>query len=144
MKLENLTNVEYADALKEAIIKRRGGEADAVIDTLLGNLAYSITRWGLAELVQRRKLFPPLSNDPDFQSQCMLMVVTYFDKIKLEMDPKAMLVYFKRVAQSAARDQLLAMNCNKRKHEDVMLDDVTLTTDFYGRLSATYETALDY
>lgn len=144
MKLENLSKITYEDAFKEAIVMRRNGTASAAVDTLLGHLAYSITRWGLAELVKQRKLFPPLSNDPDFQSQCTLMVVTYFDRIKLDMDPKAMLVYFKRVAQSAARDQILALNCNKRKHEDVQLEEVTLISDFYGRRTASYETALDY
>ena len=142
MKIDNLRN--YSEALKEALGMRRNGTIDSATDTLLGQIAYNIVRWALIEMVQRQKLDLVHSNDPDFQAQCVLMVVTYYDKVRLDTDGKAIVVYLKKVAQSAARDQLMSQSCGKRQHDDVELDSVTIVSDFYGQRTGFNETALEY
>lgn len=142
MQLDQLRN--YADALKEALVMRRNQTIDAATDRMLGLIAYNITRWAIIDMVKHQKLDLYHSNDPDFFAQCTLMVVTYFDRVKLDMDATGIVVYLKKVAQSAARDQLLSLSCSKRKHEDVDLESVTITADFYGQKSSILETALEY
>lgn len=142
MKIDNLRN--YSEAMKQALIMRRNGTIDSATDHLLGQIAYNIVRWAIVEMVQQLRIDTVRSNDPDFQSQCVLMVVTYFDRVNLDLDSTAIVVYLKKVAQSAARDQLMAATCGKRQHDDVDLDAVTIVSDFWGRKTSFNETALDY
>lgn len=140
MKMVEMRN--YAGTLRDALILRRNGTLDMESDRLLGHIAYNIVKWALIELVRKGSLDTVHSNDRDFLAQCVLMVVTYYDRVNLDMDPPGLVVYLKKVAQSAARAQLNAETCPMRKHENVDLESVTLTTDFYGR--RTYDTALDF
>ena len=140
MKFKELR--DYGASLREALLLRRKGDIDPVTDELLGNIAYNIVRWAVIELVRQGRLDTVHSNDRDFLAQCVLMVVTYYDRVNLDMDPPGIVVYLKKVAQSAARAQLNAETCPMRKHENVDLESVTLTTDFYGR--RTYDTALEF
>lgn len=133
---------EYAGALKEALVARRNETIDKATDAQLGMLAYNIVQWGLADMVVQGKLWRTMSQDIDFQSTCLTAVVSYFDKVSLDREPKEILKYLYRIAQSKARDQVIAANRHKRKHDDVALDDVVMTADFYGRRIDAY--ANDY
>ena len=140
MKFIELRN--YADTLRDALLMRRKGTLDTESDRILGHIAYNIVKWALIELVRNGSLDTFHSNDRDFIAQCVLMVVTYYDRVNLSMDPPGLVVYLKKVAQSSAREQLRAATCPMRNHEDVDLDSVTLTSDFYGR--RTHSTAFEF
>lgn len=141
--IDNLINVDYEEALRQAIAMRQQGTIDAATDDALGRICYSIVRWALADMVKEQRIIPQLAADADFQAQCLLALVAHLDKVNTNTAPKAIRVYLKKVAQGAARDQRIALNRHKRKHEDVEISTVTIVSDFYGR-RCTNETALEY
>lgn len=123
---------EYASALKQALVLRRNNMIDPATDEQLGLIACSITNWSLHDSVKKGKLWHSHLDDVDFVSECVCAVVSYFDKVSLDREPKEILMYLKRVAQSKARDQVMAMNTLKRQHEDVDLEHATIEADIYG------------
>lgn len=133
MQLSILRNEEYATALKEALIMRRNGTIDRETDGQLGLFAYNIAQWAIASSVQKGQLWVSFSQDTDFQSDVLLKVVEYLDKVNLDREPKEIIVYLYRVARSAIRDLVDKANAGKRQHEECDVDGITLTTDFYGR-----------
>lgn len=133
MKLSILRNEEYATALKEAIRMRREGTIDSATDDQLGIFAYNIAQWAIATSVQKGQLWIKFSQDIDFQSDVLVKVVEYLDKVNLDRNPKEILVYLYRVARSAIRDLVDKANAGKRKHEEASIDGMSITTDFYGR-----------
>lgn len=138
--LENKLGEDYAEALKEALVLRRAGNIDAAIDDMLGHLLYSISQWSIAEAVRAGKLWRTFSQDVDFQSEVLLAVVNYSNKVDLTRRPKEVLVYLKKCGRSAIRDQIMKANALKRQHEDVDLEGAVIETDFYGnQIGAAYE-----
>lgn len=138
--LENKLGEDYAEALKEALVLRRAGNIDAAIDDMLGHLLYSISQWSIAEAVRAGKLWRTFSQDVDFQSEVLLAVVNYSNKVDLTRRPKEVLVYLKKCGRSAIRDQIMKANALKRQHEDVDLEGAVIETDFYGnQMGAAYE-----
>ena len=142
--LENRIGEDYAEALKEALVLRRAGNIDAAVDDMLGHLLYSISQWSIAEAVRAGKLWRTFSQDVDFQSEVLLAVVNYSNKVDLTRRPKEVLVYLKKCGRSAIRDQIMKANALKRVHEDVDLDGAMIQTDFYGqRNGVAYEIEQD-
>ena len=138
--LENKLGEDYAEALKEALVLRRAGNIDAAIDDMLGHILYSISQWSIAEAVRAGKLWRTFSQDADFQSEVLLAVVNYSNKVDLTRRPKEVLVYLKKCGRSAIRDQIMKANALKRQHEDVDLEGAVIETDFYGnQMGAAYE-----
>lgn len=138
--LENRIGEDYAEALKEALVLRRAGNIDAAVDDMLGHLLYSISQWSIAEAVRAGKLWRTFSQDVDFQSEVLLAVVNYSNKVDLSRRPKEVLVYLKKCGRSAIRDQIMKANALKRQHEDVDLEGAVIETDFYGnQIGAAYE-----
>jgi hypothetical protein len=138
--LENKLGEDYAEALKEALVLRRAGNIDAAIDDMLGHILYSISQWSIAEAVRAGKLWRTFSQDVDFQSEVLLAVVNYSNKVDLSRRPKEVLVYLKKCGRSAIRDQIMKANALKRQHEDVDLEGAVIETDFYGnQMGAAYE-----
>lgn len=133
MELSILRNKEYASALKEALGMRRNGTIDRATDDQLGLFAYNIAQWAMATSVQKGKLWRSFSQDPDFQSDVIMGVVSYLDKVDLDRNPKEILVYLYRVALSTIRDLIDKANAAKRQHDEVDVPEVILTADFYGR-----------
>lgn len=132
MKLTVLRNEEYATALKEALKMRRDGTIDRATDDQLGLFAYNIAQWAIAASVQKGQLWRSFSSDTDFQSDVLLTVVSYLDKVDLDRQPKEILVYLYRVARSAIRDLVDKATAAKRQHEECDIEGITLTTNFYG------------
>lgn len=142
--LENKLGEDYADALKEALVLRRAGDIDPAIDTLLGHILYSISQWSIAEAVRNGQLWRTFSQDVDFQSEVLLAVVNYSNKVDLSRRPKELLIYLKKCGRSAIRDQIMKANALKRQHDDVDLDGAVIQTDFYGqRNGVAYEIESD-
>lgn len=142
--LENKLGEDYADALKEALVLRRAGDIDPTIDTLLGHILYSISQWSIAEAVRNGQLWRTFSQDVDFQSEVLLAVVNYSNKVDLSRRPKEVLIYLKKCGRSAIRDQIMKANALKRQHDDVDLDGAVIQTDFYGqRNGVAYEIESD-
>ena len=138
--LENRLGDDYADALKEALVMKRADNIDAAVDEMLGHLLYSISQWAIAEAVRAGKLWRTFSQDIDFQSEILLAVVNYSNKVDLSRRPKEVLVYLKKCGRSAIRDQIMKANALKRQHEDVDLEGAVIETDFYGnQIGAAYE-----
>lgn len=138
--LENRLGDDYADALKEALIMKRADNIDAAVDEMLGHLLYSISQWSIAEAVRAGKLWRTFSQDVDFQSEVLLAVVNYSNKVDLTRRPKEVLVYLKKCGRSAIRDQIMKANALKRQHEDVDLEGAVIETDFYGnQIGSAYE-----
>jgi len=138
--LENRLGDDYADALKEALIMKRADNIDAAVDDMLGHLLYSISQWSIAEAVRAGKLWRTFSQDVDFQSEVLLAVVNYSNKVDLSRRPKEVLVYLKKCGRSAIRDQIMKANALKRQHEDVDLEGAVIETDFYGnQIGSAYE-----
>ena len=138
--LENKLGEDYAEALKEALVLRRAGNLDAAIDDMLGHILYSISQWAIAEAVRAGKLWRTFSQDVDFQSEVLLAVVNYSNKVDLTRRPKEVLVYLKKCGRSAIRDQIMKANALKRQHEDVALEGAVIETDLYGNpIGAAYE-----
>jgi hypothetical protein len=142
--LENKLGEDYADALKEALVLRRAGDIDPAIDTLLGHILYSISQWSIAEAVRNGQLWRTFSQDVDFQSEVLLAVVNYSNKVDLSRRPKEVLIYLKKCGRSAIRDQIMKANALKRQHESIELDGAVIQTDFYGhRNGVAYEIESD-
>lgn len=142
--LENRLGDDYADALKEALIMKRADHIDAAVDEMLGHLLYSISQWSIAEAVRAGQLWRTFSQDVDFQSEVLLAVVNYSNKVDLSRRPKEVLVYLKKCGRSAIRDQIMKANALKRQHEDVDLEGAVIETDFYGnKIGAAYEIEQD-
>lgn len=137
MNLSILRNEEYATALKEALKMRREGTIDRATDAQLGLFAYNIAQWAIATSVQKKQLWCSFSQDADFQSDVLVKVVEYLDKVDLKREPKEIIVYLYRVARSTIRDLVDKANTGKRKHDEVLLDNASIMTDFYGRPSGT-------
>lgn len=142
--LENRIGEDYAEALKEALVLRRAGNIDAAVDEMLGHLLYSISQWSIAEAVRAGQLWRTFSQDVDFQSEVLLAVVNYSNKVCLDRRPREILVYLKKCGRSAIRDQIMKANALKRQHSDVDLDGAVIETDFYGnRSGVAYEIESD-
>lgn len=137
MQLEILKDVEYATALKDAIMMRRNGTITRAVDDQLGLFAYNITQWALAEAIHDGQLWRTHAHDEDFVSAVLLYVVRCFDKVSLDREPKEVAVYLKRCGRSAIRDQIAAMNALKRAHEEIPLDGAIVATDIYGHRTGT-------
>lgn len=133
--LENRLGDDYADALKEALVLKRADNIDAAVDEMLGHLLYSISQWAIAEAVRAGKLWRTFSQDVDFQSEVLLAVVNYSNKVDLSRRPKEVLVYLKKCGRSAIRDQIMKANALKRQHSDVDLEGAVIQTDFYGNMN---------
>jgi hypothetical protein len=133
--LNNKFGDDYAEALKEALKMKRSGVIPAPIDDELGHLLYSVSQWGIAEEVKRGRLWRTLSQDVDFQSDILCAVVVSSGKVNLDRNPKEILVYLKQSVKNAIGMKIRYMNRHKRKHEDVTLDGVVETSDFYGNRS---------
>lgn len=123
---------EYATALKEALVLRRTKHITPQLDDMLGVIAISLTKWSLIDKVSAGALTTNHLDDPDFFAQCVCSVVSYFDKVDLDRQPKEILLYLKSVAASSARDQVLKENTAKRKHDECDADGVIQLADFYG------------
>lgn len=128
-----LTKVEYAEALKESLVKRSAGTITQPEDDALGVFLYNISRWGIADCVKSRLVEPSRMGDADFVSDVLARLVEKLPKADLGKNPKEIVVYLFRVARSAARDLRQKENAIKRQHEDVELETAVLTSDFYGR-----------
>lgn len=137
MKLTILRNEEYATALKEALKMRREGTIDRATDDQLGLFAYNIAQWAIAASVQKGQLWRSFSSDTDFQSDVLLTVVSYLDKVDIDRAPKEILVYLYRVARSSIRDLVDKATAGKRQHEECDIEGITLSSDFYGRSNGT-------
>lgn len=131
--LENRIGVEYADALKEALMMKRDNTITRDIDDQLGHLLYSISQWSIASAVKSGKLWRTFSQDEDFQSDVLCAIVAYSNKVDLDRRPKEILTYLYKVGRSAIRDLILSANALKRQHEDVALEGAVMTCDFWGR-----------
>ncbi|MBO7471014.1 MAG: hypothetical protein J6T78_04020 [Bacteroidaceae bacterium] len=130
--VEILNNVEYATALKEAIILRQKGTIPRDIDDMLGVFANSITHWVIVDAVKNGRLWLEHSNDEDFQCNVRLGILKQLDKVDTNRQPKEIIKYLFRVGTSAIRDQLLYLNRDKRKHEEIEIESAIVTTDIYG------------
>jgi hypothetical protein len=137
MQLEILKDVEYATALKDAIVMRRNGTITRPVDDQLGLFAYNITQWAIAEAILDGQLWRTHAHDEDFVSAVLLYVVRCFDKVNLEREPKEIAVYLKRCGRSAIRDQIASMNALKRAHEEIPLEGAIVATDIYGHRTGT-------
>ena len=78
--VEILNNVEYATALKEAIILRQKKTIPPEIDNMLGVFANSITHWVVVDAVKNGKLWREQSNDEDFCCNVRLAILKQLDK----------------------------------------------------------------
>lgn len=141
-ELANRRSDEYAQALKEALVIRRTGSLSHDLDDMLGVIAVSITKWSLLDKVKSGSMTTAQLDDYDFFSTCVCSVVTYYDKVDLSRRPKEILIYLKRVAASAARDQILKENTAKRKHDECDAEGIIQTADIFGNSLGTL--AYDY
>lgn len=130
--LNNKCGDDYAEALKEALKMKRDGNIPPIIDNELGHLLYSVSQWGIAEEVSRGRLWRTLSQDVDFQSDILCSLVVSSGKVDLDRNPKEILVYLKQSVKNAIGMKIRYLNRHKRKHEDVTLEGVVETSDFYG------------
>lgn len=137
VKLSILKNEEWAEALKCALTMRLDGTIDRETDRQLGVFAYNIAQWAIASSLKKGHLWFSFAKSSDFQSDVLLKVVEYLDRVNLERRPKEILVYLYRVARSAIRDLVDKANAAKRKHDEACIDCVSLTADFYGRPNGT-------
>ena len=132
-----MRNEEYASALKSALTMRREGTIDRDTDNQLGLFAFNIAQWAIAQSVVKGQLWRSFSRDPDFNSDVLCAVVSYFDRVNLDRAPKEIIVYLYRVARSAIRDLVKKATAGKRQHEECEIESATLSTDFYGRIRGT-------
>ena len=63
--LKVLSNVEYADALKEALVKRSAGQIGRSEDDVLGIFLYNISRWGVSDCIKSKLLPAERMGDTD-------------------------------------------------------------------------------
>ena len=133
--LNNRYGEEYADALKEALVMKRNGTITEAIDTELGHLLYSVSLWAIAEAIKAKKLLAEVGNDEDFKSDVLCSIVAYSNRVDLNRKPKEIIIYLKKIGRSAIRDKIMYMGAQKRQREDVPLDGVVMTSDFYGEVN---------
>lgn len=133
MKIENLVNTEYADALKEALVLRRAGTIDPATDDALGTFMYNIAAWGIADRVRQGKLPEEYRTDPDVRGEVLTMIMHRFDEVDLTRTPKEIIRYLSMAASSAAKDLRKKETRKKRQHEEVDIEGVVVVSDFYGR-----------
>lgn len=136
MEFKNLIDTEYAEALKHALNQRRSGTITRPLDDMLGNIAYSIATWAIADEVKHGRLWRTHAADPDFRSYVIMRVVIAYDKVDVARAPREILRYIYRCAvNKGIRTQLESMNTQKRKHEDVPYDEsIGGETNFYGEI----------
>lgn len=133
MKIENLVNTEYADALKEALAMRRNGNIDQATDDALGVFMYNIAAWGIADRVRQGNLPDEYRSDPDVRGEVLAMIMPKFDTVDLSREPKEIITYLSRCASTAAKDLRKKQTRKKRQHEEVDIEGVVVVSDFYGR-----------
>lgn len=134
MKIHILRNVEYAEALKNAIELRRLGRITKSENDQLGIFLYNVAKWAIAHSVENGQLWRSFAKDYDFQMSITATVIAYADRVNLDREPKEILVYLYRVARSAIRDLVKKATAGKRQHEECDIDSATMATDFYGRI----------
>ena len=132
--MKNLIDTEYAEALQFALQQRRAGTITRAMDDQLGNIAYSIATWAVADEVKAGRLWRTHAADDDFRSFVLMHVVKAYDKVDVNRAPKEILKYIYRCAvNKGIRSQLESMNCLKRKHESVPYEDcVNGEANFWG------------
>lgn len=128
----NLHGEEYSEALREALRLRRNRTITPAIDDALGNILYSISQWAIADSVKAGRLWRTMSQNEDFQADVLVAVVSYCDQVDLNRQPKEILTYLYKVANSRIRDLIIRSNRKKHKHEDVPIDFAVEIADFYG------------
>lgn len=132
MKIENLVNTEYADALKDALVMRRAGTIDAATDAALGTFMYNIAAWGIAERVRAGVLPEEYRTDPDVRGDVLAAIIPKFDTVDLGRQPKEIIRYLERCAETAAKDLRKFHTRKKRQHDEVDIEGVVVVSDFYG------------
>lgn len=132
LNIEILKDTEYAEALKEALKLRRDGTITSELDDQLGIMAHSIAQWAIASAVKAGKLWRTWSTDVDFQANVLFGVVKKLDSVDLDREPKEIIMYLYRVGRSAIKDQLHYAGAAKRQHEEISLDGIVQTANFYG------------
>jgi len=133
MKIENLVNTEYADALKEALVLRRAGRIDSATEDALGVFMYNIAAWGIADRVKQGQLPEEYRTDPDVRGDVLAMIMPKFDTVDLNRTPKEIIKYLSRCASTCAKDLRKMHTRKKRQHEEVDIEGVVVVSDFYGR-----------
>lgn len=139
MKIPILRNVEYAEALKDAIELRRLGRITKSENDQLGIFLYNVAKWAIAHSVENGQLWCSFAKDYDFQMSITATVIAYADRVDLDRKPKEILVYLFRVARSAIRDVVKKANTRKRRHDECGLFDSDITADFYGNIAKSKE-----
>lgn len=139
MKIPILRNVEYAEALKDAIELRRLGRITKSGNDQLGIFLYNVAKWAIAHSVENGQLWRSFAKDYDFQMSITATVIAYADRVDLDRKPKEILVYLFRVARSAIRDMVKKANTRKRQHDECGLIDSDITADFYGNIAKSKE-----
>ena len=139
MKIPILRNVEYAEALKDAIELRRLGRITKSENDQLGIFLYNVAKWAIAHSVENGQLWRSFAKDYDFQMSITATVIDYANRVDLDRKPKEILVYLFRVARSAIRDVVKKANTRKRRHDECGLIDSDITADFYGNIAKSKE-----
>lgn len=115
---------EWASALRDALILRRQGQLDAEMEAQLGNMYYNVTRWAIATMVSKGKLFRDTGLDPDFFGEMLVWAITSSDKADLSKDPEAILIYIKNSVMNAVKAYLRSKGRLKRQGTLVDLSEI--------------------
>lgn len=144
MDFKKLNGTDYACALKAALELRRSGKCPPAVDEQLGHMFYNIANWAIQERRMKGSLMAKHYEDPDFLPSVTLRVVQYADKVDLGRAPKEIIIYLKRVGNTAINDILDYQNASKRQRVEFNPSEIplTLTADFYGEAEGRTKAAI--
>ena len=125
------TSEDVSGALKEALQLRAAGKLDRATEDMLGTVIYNIARWAVAEDNQMNL------DDEDFLGEVTLHLLTKIDRLDLSRNGKAIIGYLKRAADNRIVSMHRYAGRKKRSAELVCFDDVTASTDIFGRINQT-------
>lgn len=133
MALKTFTvKTEWAGALKDALVLRRQGALDPVMDAQLAHMYNNITRWAIATMVSQHKLLKETALDPDFFSEMLVWSITSSDRADLSKEPKAILIYIKNSVINGIKAYLRSKGRLKRTGTLVELTEISQKSDLYG------------
>lgn len=128
----NLTDTDWAPALRDAIGLYQKNLLDNATADALGIMIANLARWSINDAVKKNLLYRQHRDDEDFRSEIITEVYAKLNKVDTTQHEKRVLGLLKTIADHAIVNQIRYSSRLKRIHEDVSLDDVTLSCDLYG------------
>lgn len=123
---------DWADALKEALIRRANGTLDWRGDMLLGKCLMNVARCAVCEMKLEGKLQFETRHDVEFDPNCAMWAVEVSNKVDVGKTGKEIFCYIRTGVKNRIKNYIAMKSRAKRRGDEVSLEDCDKITDIFG------------